>query len=79
MAWFWLIVPIVQAAWVLSKGGKRLVGPHMLLAAVSELLFSCTFNCWYYLKETRNISQPLFTLIYSWQSVVVSLSFYLAL
>ena len=35
-AWFWLMVPIVQSAWVLSRGGKRLVGPHMLLAAVSE-------------------------------------------
>ena len=33
-AWFWLVVPIVQSAWVLSRGGKRLVGPHMLLAAM---------------------------------------------
>ena len=40
MAWFWLIVPIVQSAWVLSRGGKRLVGPHLLLAAVSALVFS---------------------------------------
>jgi len=36
MAWFWLMVPIVQSAWVLSRGGKRDLGPHMLLAAVSE-------------------------------------------
>jgi len=35
MAWFWLMVPIVQSAWILSKGGKRSVGPHMLLAALA--------------------------------------------
>lgn len=40
MAWFWLMVPIVQSAWILSKGGKRLVGAHMSLAAVS-LIFVC--------------------------------------
>lgn len=34
-AWFWLIVPIVQSAWVLSKGGKRQVGAHMSLAALA--------------------------------------------
>ena len=37
LAWFWLIVPVVQSAWVLSKGGKRAVGPHALLATVSEI------------------------------------------
>ena len=35
LAWFFLIVPIVQSAWILSKGGRRLVGPHLLLASVS--------------------------------------------
>ena len=35
LAWFFLMVPICQSAWILSKGGKRLVGPHLLLAAVS--------------------------------------------
>lgn len=35
MAWFWLMVPIIQSAWVLSRGGKRLVGAHMLLAALA--------------------------------------------
>lgn len=35
MAWFWLMVPIVQSAWVLSRGGKRDLGPHMLLAALA--------------------------------------------
>mmetsp|Transcript_24302 Transcript_24302/g.52072 ORF Transcript_24302/g.52072 Transcript_24302/m.52072 type:complete len:362 (+) Transcript_24302:225-1310(+) len=35
MAWFWLMVPIVQAAWVLSKGGTRAVGPHCLLAGLA--------------------------------------------
>lgn len=35
VAWFWLIVPIVQSAWVLSRGGKRSVGAHMLLAALA--------------------------------------------
>lgn len=35
LAWFWLIVPIVQSAWVLSRGGKRGVGAHMLLAALA--------------------------------------------
>eukprot|EP00571_Detonula_confervacea_P016053 CAMPEP_0172307906 /NCGR_PEP_ID=MMETSP1058-20130122/8664_1 /TAXON_ID=83371 /ORGANISM="Detonula confervacea, Strain CCMP 353" /LENGTH=360 /DNA_ID=CAMNT_0013020213 /DNA_START=124 /DNA_END=1206 /DNA_ORIENTATION=+ len=35
VAWFWLIVPIVQSAWVLSRGGKRSVGVHMLLAALA--------------------------------------------
>jgi len=35
LAWFWLMVPIIQSAWVLSRGGKRLVGPHMLLAALA--------------------------------------------
>ncbi len=34
LAWFWLIVPVVQSAWVLSKGLKRAVGPHMLLVGV---------------------------------------------
>lgn len=34
-AWFWLIAPIVQCAWVLSRGGKRMVGPHLLLAAMA--------------------------------------------
>ena len=40
MAWFWLVVPIVQSARILSKGGKRLVGAHMSLAAVS-FIFVC--------------------------------------
>ncbi len=44
MAWFWLIVPIVQSAWVLSRGGKRLVGPHLLLAAVSAHDISSLFS-----------------------------------
>lgn len=35
LAWFWLIVPVVQSAWVLSKGFKRAVGPHMLLAGLA--------------------------------------------
>lgn len=35
MAWFWMIPPVVQSAWILSRGGKRLVGLHMLLATVS--------------------------------------------
>jgi len=34
LAWFFLIVPIVQSAWILSKGGRRLVGPHLLLASL---------------------------------------------
>ena len=36
MAWFWLIVPILQSAWILSKGCKRSVGPHMTLVAVRK-------------------------------------------
>mmetsp|Transcript_16761 Transcript_16761/g.30147 ORF Transcript_16761/g.30147 Transcript_16761/m.30147 type:complete len:384 (+) Transcript_16761:157-1308(+) len=35
IAWFWLMVPIIQAAWVLSRGGKRKVGAHMLLAGLA--------------------------------------------
>lgn len=35
VAWFWLMVPIVQSAWVLSRGGKRRVGIHMLMAALA--------------------------------------------
>jgi len=35
MAWFWLAVPIVQTAWVLSRGGKRSVGPHLVLAGLA--------------------------------------------
>jgi hypothetical protein len=36
MGWFWFIVPILQSAWILSRGGKRMVGTHMLLGSVSE-------------------------------------------
>ncbi|KAL7515565.1 hypothetical protein ACHAXN_012725 [Cyclotella atomus] len=35
MAWFWFIVPIIQAAWILSRGGKRMVGTHMLLGSLA--------------------------------------------
>jgi hypothetical protein len=35
LAWFFLMAPIVQCAWILSKGGRRLVGPHVLMASVS--------------------------------------------
>jgi len=34
LAWFWLIAPIVQSAWILSKGGKRSIGMHMALASL---------------------------------------------
>lgn len=37
MAWFWFMVPILQSAWILSRGGKRLVGVHAMLASVSWL------------------------------------------
>ena len=36
MAWFWFMVPILQSAWILSRGGKRLVGAHVLLGSVSH-------------------------------------------
>ena len=46
LAWFFLIVPIVQSAWILSKGGRRLVGPHLLMASVSLVLVEVThLNC----------------------------------
>ncbi|KAL7552778.1 hypothetical protein ACHAWF_016022 [Thalassiosira exigua] len=35
LAWFWLMVPIVQSAWVLSRGGKRLVGTHAAMAGMA--------------------------------------------
>jgi len=35
VAWFLMIGPLLQSAWVLSRGGRRLVGPHVLLALVS--------------------------------------------
>jgi len=34
LAWFFLMVPIVQSAWILSRGGRRLVGPHLLMASL---------------------------------------------
>ncbi|KAL3777839.1 hypothetical protein ACHAW5_003033 [Stephanodiscus triporus] len=40
MAWFWMIAPVVQSAWILSKGFKR-DGGHMLLAARHDQLLSC--------------------------------------
>ncbi len=46
LAWFFLIVPIVQSAWILSKGGRRLVGPHLLMASVSLVLVEVAYmNC----------------------------------
>lgn len=46
LAWFFLIVPIVQSAWILSKGGRRLVGPHLLMASVSLVLVEVAhMNC----------------------------------
>ena len=36
LAWFLMIGPLLQSAWVLSRGGRRLVGPHVLLATVSS-------------------------------------------
>lgn len=35
IAWFFFMVPILQSAWILSRGGKRLVGTHVLLGSVS--------------------------------------------
>lgn len=34
IGWFLLAVPIVQLAWILSKGGKRKLGVHILLASL---------------------------------------------
>ena len=34
LGWFLLAVPIVQLAWILSKGGKRKLGVHILLASL---------------------------------------------
>ena len=34
LGWFLLAVPIVQMAWILSKGGKRKLGVHILLASL---------------------------------------------
>ena len=36
MAWFLLIVPVLQSAWILSRGGKRMVGTHVFLGSVSS-------------------------------------------
>jgi hypothetical protein len=36
LAWFWMIGPIVQSAWVLSRGFERALGPHVLLVAVRK-------------------------------------------
>ena len=33
LAWFLLAAPVAQAGWVLSKGGRRRVGAHVLLAS----------------------------------------------
>mmetsp|Transcript_14434 Transcript_14434/g.29831 ORF Transcript_14434/g.29831 Transcript_14434/m.29831 type:complete len:344 (+) Transcript_14434:100-1131(+) len=35
VAWFLMIGPLLQSAWVLSRGGRRLVGPHVLLAMLA--------------------------------------------
>ena len=43
MAWFWFMVPILQSAWILSRGGKRLVGTHVLLGSVSYTNFFFVF------------------------------------
>lgn len=45
VAWFFLIVPIVQSAWILSKGGKRLVGPHIFMASVSDDMLKYCIHC----------------------------------
>jgi len=34
LAWFMLCVPILQVAWILSKGGKRHMGTHIFLAGL---------------------------------------------
>mmetsp|Transcript_22002 Transcript_22002/g.46300 ORF Transcript_22002/g.46300 Transcript_22002/m.46300 type:complete len:368 (-) Transcript_22002:219-1322(-) len=35
LAWFSMMGPLVQSAWVLSRGGRRLVGPHVMLAMLA--------------------------------------------
>lgn len=35
LAWFLLAVPVAQTAWVLSRGGRRKVGAHVMLASVA--------------------------------------------
>jgi len=34
LAWFTFIIPVLQTAWILSKGGKRHLGLHIFLAGV---------------------------------------------
>jgi len=35
LGWFLILAPLIQTAFVLSRGGKRLVGPHLFMVSVA--------------------------------------------
>ena len=45
LASFWLIVPILQLVWILSRGGNRIVGVHMQLGLVRLCLSLWFMKC----------------------------------
>lgn len=57
LAWFSMMGPLVQSAWVLSRGGRRLVGPHVMLAMVSDHSLSLLNLSWFYLKKSADLAQ----------------------
>jgi hypothetical protein len=66
LAWFTFAVPVLQMAWLLSRGGKRKIGCHVTMSAlalggtmaelISRLMIIGSYNAAHWIANDFNLS-----------------------